>query len=82
MWYIYRIINENGNFNYIGITENPESRLRRHNDGSTRSTKPYRPFNKIDILRKCNSRIEARKWEKYYKSGIGRELTKRGVVHR
>lgn len=53
-----------------------KKRLESHNKGKTRSTKPHRPFNKIFSIKAVSSRIEARKLEKYYKSGIGREVLK------
>ena len=59
------------------MTQNLEERLRKHNEGATKSTKPYRPFTKIVTLCKCYTRQEARKWEKFYKSGVGREKVKR-----
>jgi putative endonuclease len=56
---------------YIGITDNPERRINQHNKGYNRTTKPYRPFQIITIEQFPN-RIEARKREKYLKSGVGR----------
>ena len=73
MWYVYFITNEDKTFHYIGITQNPRRRLEKHNEGATKSTRFYRPFKKIIIIERVETRIEARKMEKYYKSGIGRE---------
>ena len=73
MWFIYRITNKANTYHYVGITANIEQRLKKHNEGATRSTRPYRPFDRIDILQKADSRADARKLEKYYKPGIGRE---------
>ncbi len=81
MWLVYRITNKQKDYSYVGITQGTEKRLQKHNEGATRSTKPYRPFNKIEVIKACPTRKEARHWEKYYKSGIGREQLKtRGVV--
>jgi putative endonuclease len=60
---------------YIGISKNPERRLIEHNRGMTKSTKARRPF-KLIFKEECKNRIEARKKEKYFKSGIGREFLK------
>ncbi len=76
MWFIYQITNKQENYHYIGITQNIEQRLRKHNEGATKSTRPYRPFDKIEIIKSCNNRKTARHWEKYYKSGVGREKLK------
>jgi len=78
MWLVYRITKKRKNFAYIGITQNTEKRLRKHNEGATKSTRPYKPFNKIEIIKACPTRKEARCWEKYYKSGIGRERLEHG----
>jgi len=75
MWYVYSLISlKDGNI-YIGISENPEERLKQHNLGMTHSTKPRRPF-KIIYKEECGGRKDARKREKYLKSGIGREFLK------
>jgi len=61
---------------YIGISKDPNDRLLQHNAGMTRSTKNRRPFVLI-YKERCNSRIDARNKEKYYKSGCGREFFKK-----
>ena len=76
MWYVYQIVNTAGNYRYLRITQNPDERIKKHNNGSTKSTKAYRPFNKIRIIKIAKTRIEARKLEIYYKSGVGREVLK------
>lgn len=62
-------------FIYIGITNNVEKRLKEHNDGNNKSTKSRIPF--IIIYQEdCRDRLEARKREKWLKSGEGREFIK------
>ena len=81
MWYIYLLTNQSNDFRYIGMTSDINKRLKMHNQGKTKSTKSHRPFNKLVIIATTFSRIEARKLEKYYKSGIGREVLKeRGIA--
>ncbi len=48
------------------------TRLLRHNGGRERTTKPYMPFELI-YQEECVNRIQARKREKYWKSGVGKE---------
>ncbi|MDP1629489.1 MAG: GIY-YIG nuclease family protein, partial [bacterium] len=60
---------------YVGISDNPERRLRDHNKGSTRSTRYYRPWKPI-YKKFVGSRVEARKEEKILKSGFGKEFLK------
>ncbi len=57
---------------YIGMTGNLEERLKRHNNGRERTTKPYKP-SKLLYSEVCNNRMEARIREKYWKSGVGKE---------
>ncbi|MFA5746704.1 MAG: GIY-YIG nuclease family protein [Candidatus Paceibacterota bacterium] len=76
MWYVYVLKSSKDNDLYIGISEDPERRLLQHNKGMTTSTKPRRPF-EIIYREEVKNRIEARKREKYLKSGIGREFLKK-----
>jgi len=73
--YVYVLQSIKDKHLYIGISKNPERRLIEHNRGMTKSTKARRPF-KLIFKEECKNRIEARKKEKYFKSGIGREFLK------
>lgn len=75
MWYIYALKSLKDNNLYIGISENPDRRLQDHNSGTTNSTKYRRPL-KIIYKEVCDNREKARKREKYFKSGFGREFLK------
>ncbi len=75
-FFIYLLINQADNFRYVGMTSNPERRLVEHNRGDVKSTAPYAPFHMI-ILRTHDNRIDARKSEKYFKSGFGRKAIAR-----
>lgn len=44
MFYIYIIKSIHKNYNYLGATNNLDQRLSDHNNGRSKSTKPYRPF--------------------------------------
>ncbi len=65
----------NGHF-YVGMTENVEARLVRHNRGDNRSTKSHRPW-VLFFFEVFPTRDEARKREVYLKSGIGKEFIKK-----
>ena len=58
------------------MTSDIEERFKRHNSGYEKTTKPYCPFVLI-YTEEYSDRIEARKREKYWKSGIGKEQLKR-----
>lgn len=72
MFTVYAISSINRNYIYVGLTSNLEERLKRHNGLREKTTKAYAPFELI-YTEVCETRIEARKREKYLKSGIGKE---------
>ena len=74
-WYVYILKSLKDNGIYIGMSRDPDDRLRQHNKGKTVSTRSRRPFVML-YKEECNSADEARKREQYYKSGIGREQIK------
>ena len=75
MFTVYAISSTSRNYIYVGLTSNLEERLKRHNNGYEKTTKPYLPFRLI-YTEKCQTRVEARKREKYWKSGTGKEKLK------
>ena len=76
MYKVYAIKSKNRNYIYIGLTSNLEERLQRHNSGREKTTRAYRPFELI-YLEDQPTREEARKREKYLKSGVGKEFLKK-----
>lgn len=75
MYYVYAIASLERNYIYVGLTDNVDRRFGEHNEGKNKTTKPYRPFVLIFTI-EAATRIEARKFEKYYKSGSGKEKLK------
>ena len=75
VYYIHAIKSTIDNRIYIGFTENLEKRIKEHNQGKTKSTKGFRPWSLI-YYETTETRIEARKREKYFKSGCGKEFLK------
>ena len=73
---VYAIKSEIRNYIYVGHTNNLARRLNEHNRGKTKPTKPYIPF-KFIYVEDFESRNEAIKREKYFKSGVGKEYLKR-----
>ena len=72
MYFVYILKSEKDDNIYIGITDNLERRLKQHNKGKNLSTKYRRPLRLI-YHEVVENRNEARKREKYLKSGSGRE---------
>jgi len=75
MYYVYALKSLTRNYIYVGMTNNLNRRIIEHNNGENRSTKSYRPFI-LFYSEKFATRLEARKREKYLKSGIGKEFLK------
>ena len=73
--YIYAIKSITRNYIYVGLTNNIDRRLEQHNGLQNKTTRSYAPFRTL-LIEKCSDRIEARKREKYFKSGIGKEYLK------
>ena len=74
--YVYAVSSVVANYIYVGISFNPTERIRQHNHGKEKTTRLYKPF-KILLIEEFEDRMEARKREKYLKSGCGKELLKK-----
>ncbi len=75
MFYVHAIKSEARNYIYVGMTNDLQRRLKEHNNKENKSTKAHAPFQLI-YFEKFETREEARKKEKYLKSGIGKEFLK------
>ncbi|KKP87051.1 MAG: hypothetical protein UR89_C0008G0023 [Candidatus Roizmanbacteria bacterium GW2011_GWA2_35_8] len=73
-YYVY-IIKGNNNRFYKGITNNIIKRLRQHELGQNQTTRDMKSFELVHVEISKN-RTGARKIEKYFKSGFGREIIK------
>ena len=75
MFFVYILQSlKTGEF-YKGITDNLERRLGQHFNGKSPSTSNRLPLRLIHV-EVCSDRVEARKLEKFFKSGYGREVIK------
>ena len=77
MYFIYIIRSiHNPNQVYVGKTTNLKKRLSDHNSGTTAHTDKYRPWELVTYI--CfQDKTKAIEFEKYLKSGSGREFRKR-----
>jgi len=75
-YYVYVLKSTVINRRYTGSTENLPSRVKNHNDGKVKSTKPYRPWQLI-YYEAHSSKTLARKAEIFYKTGQGRRQLKK-----
>jgi predicted GIY-YIG superfamily endonuclease len=55
---------------YVGITRNVNYRLKAHNQGQSRHTSKYRPWEILVVLKFTDDK-KAAKFERYLKSGSG-----------
>jgi putative endonuclease len=72
---VYAIISEVNGDIYVGIAKDADQRLKEHNAGKNRYTKGLRPWKPLYREMQPNWE-EARRREKYLKSGVGKEFLK------
>ncbi|MCX2718868.1 GIY-YIG nuclease family protein [Lentiprolixibacter aurantiacus] len=72
---VYAIRSIHRKYIYVGITNNIVRRLKEHNKGYNKKTKAYSPYELI-YTKGFATRSEARKHEKFLKSGSGKEFLK------
>ena len=78
MYYVYVLKSCKGERLYIGSTASPDDRLASHNAGRVRSTKLYRPWQRLHLEERAD-RASAEKRERYLKSGWGRQWLRKHV---
>jgi putative endonuclease len=75
MFYAYVLKSVEKDFHYKGHCNNLEVRLKQHNAGMTKSTKPFLPF-VIAYYEEFLTEEEAIQREKYFKTAAGRRFLK------
>ena len=75
MFFVYVLRSEKDGRLYKGLTQDLEKRLSQYNKGENTSTKGFCPW-KLVHQKSFGTRTEARAYEKYLKSGIGRAFLK------
>jgi predicted GIY-YIG superfamily endonuclease len=73
--YILRSLKDHRRF-YSGFTEDPEDRLRHHNEGGVPTTAPYRPW-EFKTCIAFTDRERALEFERYLKTHAGRAFAAR-----
>jgi putative endonuclease len=79
MYYTYVLISINHDYLYKGHCENLDERLKEHNSGMTESIRPYVPF-KVGYIERFDTREEAIRRERYFKTAAGRRFIKDKLV--
>ena len=75
-YYTYIIQSLKNKSFYIGYTSDLRTRLKKHNTGENKSTKPFAPY-KLIYYEAFLNRIDAKDREEYLKSGYGRRSISR-----
>ncbi len=75
MYHVYVLKSTDHLWFYVGMTTDLQRRINDHNKGYNKSTKAKAPFTTL-FVEPFQSSAEARKREKYLKSGIGKEFVK------
>ncbi|HEY6069798.1 MAG TPA: GIY-YIG nuclease family protein [Chthoniobacterales bacterium] len=75
--YAYILVSRNDDaIHYTGTTSHLRQRLREHNRGKVPNSSSHRPW-RIETVIAFKSETKARAFEKYLKSGSGREFARR-----
>lgn len=73
--YVIRSVRYPGKY-YTGLTRNFTSRLRQHDAGEVTSTRPYKPWKPVVVIRFEDDQ-RAIEFERYLKSGSGQAFAHR-----
>ncbi len=72
MYYVYLLLSEKGRSFYTGSTSDLKKRFKEHNAGQVKSTRKRSPF-KLIYYEACLNEADARRQERYLKSGMGKK---------
>jgi len=76
-FYVYILVSEcDASLHYTGVTQNLSARLKEHNRGACPHTAKHKPW-KIETAVAFRSETKARAFERYLKTGSGREFARR-----
>jgi len=75
-YYIYLLESLTDGISYVGLSANPDERLKQHNRGKSKFTKGHVPW-KLLYQEKIGNLKEARIKEKYYKTAAGKRRLKK-----
>jgi len=79
MYYTYILFSEKAKKHYYGSTEHLEKRIKEHNDGKVKYTKPLSPWNLI-YFEEYSTRSDAFKREMFFKCIDGYKWLKENKI--
>ena len=80
MFYVYILCSSKSKNFYNGYTKDLKKRLKEHNEGLSKSTKPFTPW-KLIWYCAFPTQKQAKDFEQYLKSGSGKALTYKRLVN-
>jgi predicted GIY-YIG superfamily endonuclease len=76
-WYVYVLVCDGDNErHYTGVTQKLTDRVKEHNRGKCSATAAFRPWT-VQTAIAFNKKGKARSFERYLKTGSGREFARR-----
>ena len=79
MWYVYVIKSINSNYKYTGFTNEVNRRVKEHNNGICKASKPYRPFRLMAYIA-LETKDRAINLERYLKTGSGKAFLAKRII--
>lgn len=79
MYYTYILLSSNSHIFYFGSTTNLKERLKLHNTGTVKSTKPHIPWRLVWYCA-FETEKQSREFELYLKSGSGKAFAYKRFV--
>ena len=79
MYYCYILLSQKFHIFYYGSTKSLRSRLKLHNEGKVKSTKPHLPW-KLVWYGAFETEKQARDFENYLKSGSGKAFAYKRLI--
>jgi len=79
MWYVYFLQSKKSSTIYVGYTNDIKRRFAGHNNGKNISTKLNRPW-QLKSLIIIPTIHQAKKLEKYFKTGSGKAILKKRIL--
>ena len=79
-YYFYILRSQNTGKLYLGYTSNLKNRIKQHNEGKNKATKPYIPYELV-FFSGFKNRNDALSCEKYFKTTSGWRRLKKMLVN-
>ncbi len=80
MWYVYILKSSKTlNWTYVGMTDDIDQRMKNHNMGLAKATKPHIPVNLVAYVA-VETKSHAAALEQYFKTGSGKAVLNKRIL--